>query len=106
MASVHPRIALTKERLADFCRKWEIVRLELFGSALREDFRDDSDIDVLVTFEPAAKCGIGQHLAMEEELADLLGRPFDVVDRQSIERSKNYLRRRLIFGTAQTLSAG
>jgi len=49
-----PRIVIPKERIADFCRRWKITELALFGSVLREDFRADSDVDVLVTFAPDA----------------------------------------------------
>jgi len=49
---VHPKINIQKDQIEDFCRRWKIKELALFGSVLREDFRPDSHIDALVTFEP------------------------------------------------------
>ena len=94
-------IEIPKEKIAAFCRKWKIVELALFGSVLRDDFRPDSDVDVLVRFAPDAEWGLFDHLAMEEELSGILGRNVDVVSRSAIERSDNYIRRKAILGTAQ-----
>jgi predicted nucleotidyltransferase len=63
-----PRIVIPKERIADFCRRWKITELALFGSVLREDFRADSDVDVLVTFAPDATWSPFDHVDMEDEL--------------------------------------
>ena len=60
-------IEIPKEKIADFCRKWKIVELSLFGSVLRDDFRPDSDVDILVTFSPDAEWSLLDHVAMEEE---------------------------------------
>lgn len=67
------RIEVPQEQIADFCRRNRITRLSLFGSVLREDFTDDSDIDVLVEFEARARVG-WEFFGMQEELAELLGR--------------------------------
>jgi hypothetical protein len=67
------RIEVPQERLAEFCRKKRIKRLSLFGSVLREDFAVDSDIDVLVEFEPDAKVDLFDLYDMEQELSDILG---------------------------------
>lgn len=66
------------EALAAFCRRHRVRRLALFGSVLREDFRPDSDVDVLVEFEPRARAGFLKLAAMELELGDLLGRKVDL----------------------------
>jgi hypothetical protein len=72
-----PRISLPRDRIAEFCRRHHIRRLSLFGSVLRDDFRPDSDVDVLVEFEPDYVPGLG-FFSMEAELAQILGRPVDL----------------------------
>ena len=94
-------IDIPKEKIADFCRKWKIVELSLFGSVLRDDFRPDSDVDVLVTFSPDADWSLLDHMAMEEDMSAMLGRKVDLVTRKAIERSENYIRRKAILETAQ-----
>jgi predicted nucleotidyltransferase len=94
-------IKIPKEQIADFCRKWKIAELSLFGSVLRDDFRLDSDIDVLVTFSRDAEWSLLDHMAMEEELSAIFGRKVDLVSRKAIERSENYIRRNAILETAQ-----
>ena len=72
------RISLPENAVADFCRRHHIVRLALFGSVLRDDFRPNSDIDVLVEFEPGYRLGLLTFCGMENELSDLLGRHVDL----------------------------
>lgn len=72
------RIQMPREALAAFCRKHGVRRLALFGSVLRDDFRPDSDVDVLVEFEPGARAGYLKLAAMELELGDVLGRKVDL----------------------------
>ena len=71
------RIAVDRAKLADFCRRNHVRRLALFGSVLRDDFRPDSDVDVLVEFEPGHTPGLA-FFALEEELSGLLGRQVDL----------------------------
>ena len=78
-------IALPRQALADFCRRNRIRRLGLFGSVLREDFGPDSDVDVLVEFEPGTQIGMFALVGMQEELAALLGRPVDLVLRDGLK---------------------
>lgn len=85
------------EAIGDFCRRWRIVEFAVFGSALREDFQPDSDIDVMVTFEPGARWSFRQWLEMMDELERLFGRRVDLVERRSVEASKNYIRRKHIL---------
>jgi len=99
------RINLPREELAAFCRRWKISDVALFGSVLRDDFRPDSDIDVLVTFDTAADWGLLDHAAMQEELASLLGRDVDLVSRRAVDASENWIRRRAILGSAETVYA-
>ena len=68
---------LPRERIAEFCRQYRIRRLAVFGSALREDFTSESDVDVLVEFEPSARVGLG-FFSIQEELSELLGRKVDL----------------------------
>jgi predicted nucleotidyltransferase len=91
------RIDIPQERIAEFCRKHRVRKLSLFGSALREDFRPDSDVDVLVSFAEDARCSLFDLTAMEEELGAILGRKVDLVEREAIEQSENYIRRRHIL---------
>ena len=94
-------IEIPKEKIAAFCQKWKIVEFSLFGSVLRDDFRADSDVDVLVSFSPDAEWSLLEHMAMEEELSAIFGRKVDVISRKAIERSENYIRRDAILETAQ-----
>ena len=96
-------IEIPGQRLSDFCRRWGIQELALFGSVLREDFRPDSDIDLMVTFAPGTAWGLLDLARMEEELKSLLGREVDLVERNVIKRSENYIRRRRILENPLTL---
>ncbi len=91
------RIDIPRERIAEFCRKHRVRKLSLFGSALREDFRPDSDVDFLVSFAEDAHYNLFDLAAMEEELGAILGRKVDLVEREAIEQSENYIRRRHIL---------
>ena len=96
-------IALTPGKIADFCRRWKISELALFGSALRDDFRRDSDLDILVTFAPSADWGLLDHVQMQLELEKLFDRSVDLISKRALERSTNWLRREEILKTAQIL---
>jgi predicted nucleotidyltransferase len=96
-------IEVPKESLAEFCRKWKIVELCFFGSVLRDDFRPDSDVDVLVTFAPEGRYSLFDLVHIEEELEKMLGRRVDLVERSAIEQSENYIRRKHILNSAQTV---
>jgi predicted nucleotidyltransferase len=97
------RISLDQEKIAEFCRRWKISEFALFGSVLRDDFRPDSDVDVLVTFAPDADWSLFDHVEMQEELSGLLGRKVDLVSRRAIERSENWIRRQAILNTAEPI---
>ena len=94
-------IAMNRDLVADFCRRHNMRRLALFGSALRDDFGPDSDVDVLVEFEQGAVVGLMDMGAMELELSELLGRKVDL--RTPAELSR-YFRRR-VLDTAETVYA-
>ena len=84
------QIDLPTDQIADFCRRWKIARLEVFGSVLRDDFRPDSDLDFLYTFAPDTHWG-WDIVTMEEELSALLERPVDLVSRQAVAGSRNWI---------------
>ncbi len=94
-------IELPYDALEDYCRRWKITRLEVFGSVLRDDFRPESDVDFLVTFDPSLRLSLFDLLNAEDELAVIVGRPVDLVEREPIEQSRNWIRRRSIFGSAR-----
>ena len=96
---------LAQANISEFCERWKIAELALFGSALRSDFSPESDLDVLVTFTPDADWGLLDHYRMKEELATLLGREVDLLTRRAVEKSQNWLRRREILSTAQVVYA-
>ena len=80
-----PRITVPQTRLAEFCRRNHIRRLALFGSVLRDDFRGDSDVDVLVEFQPGTQLGFMALGRMQRELSALLQRPVDLVPRDGLK---------------------
>lgn len=102
---VTTNIDLPMEQIAAFCKRWQIKELALFGSVLRDDFRPDSDIDLLVTFVPGASRSLFNHVDMQDELTSMLGRKVDLVSRHGVERSENVRRRREILETAEVIYA-
>jgi len=99
------RIAIPVDDVRAFCRKWGIIELALFGSVLRDDFRPESDVDVLVTFAAGAGNNLQEYVAMTAELAEILGRNVDLVNQEAVVESRNWLRRKRILETAQTIYA-
>lgn len=78
-------IEVPRERIEEFCRRWHVTELALFGSVLRDDFRPDSDVDVLVTFDAGFRPSLDDWLDMEDELAASLGRKVDLVEKSRVE---------------------
>lgn len=97
-----PRIAIDSGKVADFCRRWKIAELSLFGSVLREDFRPDSDVDVLVTFAPDSEWDLFDLLSMQDELKEIFGREVDLVQKKNL---KNPFRRHHILRSHQVVYA-
>lgn len=97
------QIFIDREEIAAFCRRWKIAELALFGSVLRDDFRPDSDVDVLVQFLPEAEHSLFDMVRMQEELKRILGREVDLVSRRGIESSRNYLRKRAILNFTEVV---
>jgi uncharacterized protein len=78
--------ALPLQQLATFCRRWNIARLETFGSVLRDDFRSDSDVDLLATYSPEAHWSLMDRVRMKLELENLLGCRVDLLNRRALEK--------------------
>jgi hypothetical protein len=96
-------IQIDRAKIAEFCRKWRITEFSLFGSVLRDDFRPDSDVDVMVSFTPEAGWSLLDLARMEQELETLFDRPVDLVERSGIERSRNPFRKRSALASAERL---
>jgi len=79
------RIPIPRERITEFCRRNQVKSLELFGSVLRADFRSDSDVDLLVEFDPAARIGFLALCRMQRELTALLEYPVDLVPKDGLK---------------------
>ena len=92
-----------RERLASFCRKWGVSRLELFGSAGRGRLRSDSDVDLLVSLREGREVSLFDWVTMKEELEEILGREVDLVSRRAVERSRNPYRREAILSATEAL---
>ena len=103
MVTIANRVSCSQPGIEEFCRRWQVCELSVFGSVLRDDFRDDSDIDILVDFEPGARHTIFNVVEMEDELTSLFGRKVDLIEKRAISESENYLRHRQILGTAQVI---
>lgn len=97
------KIDFPQRIVSEFCRKWKISEFCLFGSVLRDDFRPDSDVDVLVTFAPDAHWSLVDLVKMEDELGATIGHKVDLAERRAIEQSENYIRRRHILNSAESL---
>lgn len=97
-----PQLALDRERLGAFCRKWKVKELAIFGSALREDFGPESDVDVLVELRPGHGLTLYDWMEMIAELKAIFGRDVDLVAKSGL---KNPLRRREILRTAEVIYA-
>jgi uncharacterized protein len=102
---INSAIELPMEKIVEFCDRWQVIEFALFGSVLRDDFRPDSDIDVMVMFHPDAHPTFFTLDEMERELMSIFQRDVDLITRQGIENSRNYLRRREILSSAQVIYA-
>ncbi len=81
----YPRIPIPRNQLVELCRRYHVRRLALFGSVLRDDFRPDSDVDVLVSFQPDARVGFLALGRMKRELSALFQRPVDLVPQDGLK---------------------
>ncbi len=97
------RVPLDMERIRDFCRRWHITEFAFFGSVLREDFKPESDVDVLVTFAEDSPVTLFALPHLQDELEEMFGREVDLVSRRGVETSKNALRRETILNSAEVV---
>ena len=102
-SKAYSRLGISSQKLTQFYQEWKVAELALFGSILRDNFREDSDIDLLVSYQPNAKRGLFEKMTMQEELEDLLHRKVDLVSKQAIIQSRNWLRRKNILDSAEVI---
>lgn len=102
---MNPRLNITDNQLAEFCRKWKIAEVWLFGSVLRGDFTPASDVDVMVRFDDAAPWSLFELAEIKLELETMTGRTVDLVERPAVESHRNPWTRHEILSTAQRVYA-
>ena len=98
-------IDIAQDQLLDFCQRWKIRELALFGSVLRSDFSPTSHVDILVTFSDDTSWSLFDHVQMQQELEALFKRKVDLLTRRAVEQSQNPIRRDAILRTARSLIA-
>ena len=99
---MNPAVHLDCKALSEFCRRWRVRELSIFGSALRDDFGPESDIDFLVSFDPNAPWSLWDIVNMRDELEALAGRKVDLIDKEGL---RNPYRRRAILSKCEVLHA-
>ena len=104
---IYDRLQITPQQLMEFCQKWQIAELAVFGSILRDDFRvggdDPSDVDVLMTYGKNSRKNLILQVRMKFELETLFHRNVDLVSKTAIIADPNYIRRQNILGSARTI---
>jgi uncharacterized protein len=98
-------INIQEEQLKEICKRYLIKELAIFGSALREDFNDSSDVDLLYTFQETASHSLFDIIRIKEEFEKLFGRSVDPVSRRAIERSRNKFRKKAILKITKVIYA-
>ena len=94
------KISVDSERVAEFCRRWKVEELALFGSVLRDDFSPESDVDILVSFQPDARRTLFERVDMETELEGIFAHKIDLVVKKGL---RNPFRRRAILRSRQVM---
>jgi predicted nucleotidyltransferase len=97
-----PHISVPHQQLPDFCQRWRVTELSFFGSVMRDDFRPDSDVDVLVTFDSNADWSLFDLVTMQDELAGLLNRRVNLLEEVAL---RNPYRRATILQSKHVLYA-
>jgi uncharacterized protein len=103
--TAEPRIPINRDQIKAFCEKWQIVEFSLFGSVLTDEFRPDSDVDVMVEFSNDAPWTLLDMVDMEQELQTLFQRKVDLITHSSVTACENYLMRNSILSGARMLYA-
>lgn len=101
MATV--QLLIPRKEIAAFCKRWQVIEFALFGSAVRDDFDSNSDIDVLVSFSSQSEWGLFDHIQMKQELKAIFGRDVDLITRRALEQSHNELLRAEILKSAKVI---
>lgn len=98
-------IEIPQKEIEDFCKKYEIKEISLFGSALSKELREDSDIDLLITFQDNSHHTVFDLVRMKQELQQFFKCKIDLVSKRGIESSRNYIRKNAILNSAEILYA-
>src|SRR4030042_496311 len=102
MTMGNAKIEIPYDKIQEFCRRWRIKEFAIFGSTLRDDFRPESDVDVLVTFQGGTPWGLFEIMEMIEELQKIFGRNVDLVEKEAL---RNPFRRHEILSQCQVVYA-
>ncbi|MBN1796028.1 MAG: nucleotidyltransferase domain-containing protein [Sedimentisphaerales bacterium] len=97
------KLAISQEQIKDFCLEHHIKSMALFGSVLRDDFSAGSDIDIMVEFEQGSEPSLMQMIDLEERLSEILGHKVDLVELRSIKLGRNYIRKKHILSSMETI---
>jgi predicted nucleotidyltransferase len=107
LEEIYQRLNVLPEQIVNFCQKWQIVELALFGSILRHDFQgvgeNKSDVDILFTYGETAHKNLILQIKMQYELEDLFGRSVDLVSKTALFHDSNYIRRQNILNSARII---
>jgi uncharacterized protein len=98
---VSPRISIPDKKIKEFCLRYQVKRMALFGSVLRDDFRPDSDVDILVVFDPSAQVTFMTLGKMKRELSEMFQRPVDLVPQEGLKPAI----REIVLSSAQEVYA-
>lgn len=99
------KLNVSPQQIKAFCLKWKVTEFAFFGSVLRDDFRADSDVDVMISFAKDAPWSLFEMVDMEDELKSIFGRSVDLVTRRAIEQSPNWIRRQAILESTEVVYA-
>ena len=102
-SQLEERLGISIEKIAQFCQRWNITELALFGSVLSDQFHANSDIDILIRIKPNARQGLLTLAKIKHELEASIGREVDIALKESLENSENWIRRNEILKTAQVI---
>ena len=100
---VKVKLKIPRSEISSFCERWNIAEFSIFGSAVGTDFRPDSDVDVLVAFNPNSRISLFEMAQMQDELEVIFGRKVDLISKKGLGNSRNYLRRKAILESAQVI---
>lgn len=100
---IRSRIPVPHDKLDELCERWNLTQIWLFGSILRDDFRPDSDVDVLVSYNERARPSLFTLAKMERDFEEIFGRKVDLGERRGVEQSRNEIRKTRILASARLI---